>query len=252
MTEVLYLLDCYLKEFEASVESVKDDKYVVLDKTGFYPNAGGQPYDTGKFIKDGEEFKVVFVAKFGDIISHEVDTTKAKLLSAKDKSLGKPGLKPGDKIKGVIDWDRRYKLMRMHTAAHVIANVIEKEAGAKITGNQLGLDKSRIDFSLEDFDREKFAEYEKKANEIINKGLNVNLSIVPRAEAEEKLSRITTLAAGFPEDIKEVRLVELEGFTIEACGGTHVKNTSEIKGIKILKLENKGKNNRRMYYGLVD
>ena len=123
MTEVLYLLDCYLKEFEASVESVKDDKYVVLDKTAFYPNAGGQPYDTGKFIKNGEEFKVVFAAKFGDVISHEVD---------------KPGLKPSDKVKGVIDWDRRYRLMRMHTAAHVISIIIEIDANALITGNQCG------------------------------------------------------------------------------------------------------------------
>ena len=237
--EALYLLDCYLKEFEASVESVKDDKYVVLDKTVFYPNAGGQPYDTGKLIRlsDNEEFSVVYVAKFGDMISHEVD---------------KPGLKPGDRVRGVIDWERRYRHMRMHTAAHVIANVIEQEAGAKITGNQLGLEKSRIDFSLENFDREKFSEYEKKANEIIKQGHKVNLSILPREEAEEKLSRMTTLAKGFPEDIKDVRLVEIEGFTIEACGGTHVRDTSEIKGIKIIKLENKGKNNRRMYYTLVD
>jgi len=239
MTEALYLLDCYLKEFEATVESVKDGKYVVLDKTAFYPNAGGQPFDTGKLVRlsDKEEFGVVYVAKFGDVISHEVD---------------KPGLSPGDRVRGIIDWERRYKHMRMHTAAHVIANVIEQEAGAKITGNQLGLEKSRIDFSLEEFDREKFAEYEEKANKIIMEGRNVNLSLVPREEAEKKLSRMTTLAKGFPPDIKDVRLVEIEGFAIEACGGTHVRNTQEIKGIRIIKLDNKGKNNRRMYYELVD
>jgi len=239
MTTALYLLDCYLKEFEAIVESVKDDKFVVLDKTAFYPNAGGQPYDTGKLIRmnDGAEFSVVFVAKFGDVISHEFSPA---------------GLKTGDKVCGIIDWDRRYKHMRMHTAAHVIANVIEKEAGAKITGNQLGLDKSRIDFSLDNFDREKFSEYEKKANEIVKANLKVNLSIVSREEAEEKLSRLTTLAKGFPPEIKQVRLVEIEGFTIEGCGGTHLRSTGEIKGIKIVNLENKGKNNRRMYFELVD
>ncbi len=237
MTEVLYLLDCYLKEFEATVESVKDDKYVVLDKTAFYPNAGGQPYDTGKFIKDGEEFNVVFVAKFGDVISHEIDN---------------PGLKPGDKVKGVIDWDRRYRLMRMHTAAHVISIIIEKDANALITGNQLGLDKSRIDFNLENFDREKFVDYMNKANEMIKKGAKVNLYLMPREEALQKYERLTNLAKGFSEDIKEIRLVEIEGVTIEACGGTHLKDISEIKGVKLLKLDNKGKNNRRLYYTLVD
>ncbi len=238
MTEVLYLLDCYLKEFEATVESVKDDKYVVLDKTAFYPNAGGQPYDTGKFIaEDGTEYGVVFVAKFGDTISHEVD---------------KPGLKAGDKVKGVIDWERRYRLMRMHTAAHVISIIIEKDADALITGNQLGLEKSRIDFNLENFDRDKFAQYMEKANELIKKGAKVNLYLLPREEALQKYERLTNLAKGFSDDIKEVRIVEIEGVTVEACGGTHLKDISEIKGVKLLKLDNKGKNNRRLYYELVD
>ena len=225
MTEVLYLLDCYLKEFEATVESVKDDKYVVLDKTAFYPNAGGQPYDTGKFIaEDGTEYGVVFVAKFGDTISHEVD---------------KPGLKAGDKVKGVIDWERRYRLMRMHTAAHVISIIIEKDADALITGNQLGLEKSRIDFNLENFDRDKFAQYMEKANELIKKGAKVNLYLLPREEALQKYERLTNLAKGFSDDIKEVRIVEIEGVTVEAFGGTHLKDISEIKGVKLLKLDNK-------------
>lgn len=238
MTKILYLLDCYLKEFEAIVESVKEDKYVVLDQTSFYPNAGGQPYDTGKIISDdGTEYDVVFVAKFDNMISHEVDKT---------------GLKPGDKIKGVIDWDRRYRFMRMHTAAHVISNVIEKDTGALISGNQLSLDKSRIDFTLENFDREKFAGYIEEANKLIRKGRKVNLYLLPRAEAEQKVKRLSGLAKGFPESIKEVRLVEIEDYVVEACGGTHLKDISEIKGVKLLKLDNKGKNNRRLYYELVD
>ena len=114
--------------------------------------------------------------------------------------------------------------MRMHTAAHVIANVIEKEAGAMITGNQLGLDKSRLDFSLDNFDREKFAEYEAKANQIIKENRKVNLSIVPREEAEQKLSRLTTLAKGFPPEIKEVRLVEIEDWV--CCGASSAHSIS--------------------------
>jgi misacylated tRNA(Ala) deacylase len=238
MTKALYLLDCYLKEFEATVKSVKEDKYVVLDQTAFYPNAGGQPYDTGRFIaENGTEYKVVYVAKFGDAISHEVD---------------KPGLKPGDRIKGVIDWDRRYVLMRMHTAAHVISNIIEKDAGALITGNQLGTDKSRIDFSLENFDREAFERYIEEANNMIKEGRKVSLYVMPREEAEQKVKRITSLAKGFPEDIKEIRLVEIEGFITEACGGTHLKDISEIKGLSIVKMDNKGKGRRRLYFTLTD
>ena len=245
MTETLYFLDCYLREFEATVEKVTDDKYVVLDRTAFYPESGGQPNDTGKLIRDrdGAEFEVVYVGKFNGDISHEITPAGENAAS---------GLKAGDRVKGVIDWDRRYRHMRMHTATHVIANVIEKEAGAQITGNQLGLDQSRVDFSLEAFDRDKFAEYEKIANELIAQNHPVNFYLVSREEAEEKLSRLTTLAKGFSEEIKEVRLVEIEGITIEACGGSHLKNTGEIKGIKIEKLQNKGKSNRRMYFTLLD
>ena len=245
MTEILYFLDCYLREFEATVEKVTDDKYVVLDRTAFYPESGGQPSDTGKLIReeDGTEFEVVYVGKFNGDISHEIAPAGETETS---------GLKAGDRVRGVIDWDRRYTHMRMHTATHVMANVIEKEAGAQITGNQLGLDQSRVDFSLEAFDRDKFAEYEKIANEIISRNHPVNLYLVSRREAEEKLLRLTTLAKGFSEEITEVRLVEIEGVTIEACGGTHLKNTGEIKGIKIEKLQNKGKSNRRMYFTLLD
>lgn len=245
MTEALYFLDCYLKEFEATVEKVTDDKFVVLDRTAFYPESGGQPSDTGKLIResDSAEFQVLFAGKFDGDISHEIVSPVENIVS---------GLKAGDKIKGIIDWDRRYMHMRMHTATHVIANVIEKEAGAQITGNQLGLDQSRVDFSLDVFDRDKFAEYEKIANDLIARNSPVNLYLVSRKEAEEKLSRLTTLAKGFSDDIKEVRMVEIEGVTIEACGGTHVKNTSEIKGVKITKLQNKGKSNRRMYFTLVE
>jgi len=250
MTEALYFLDCYLKEFEAIVEKVTDDKFVVLDRTAFYPESGGQPSDTGKLIReyDGAEFQVLYAGKFNGDISHEIVTPE--IASPADNASA--GLKAGDKVKGIIDWDRRYMYMRMHTATHVIANVIEKEAGAQITGNQLGLDQSRVDFSLETFDRDKFSEYEKIANDLIAQNSPINLYLVSRKAAEEKLSRLTTLAKGFSDDIKEVRLVEIEGVTIEACGGTHVKNTSEIKGLKITKLQNKGKSNRRMYFTLAD
>ncbi|RMF54344.1 alanyl-tRNA editing protein [Candidatus Woesearchaeota archaeon] len=231
----LYLDDSYLKEFESVVKEVNQDKFVVLENTAFYPNGGGQPYDTGKIISEnGKEYKVVFVGKFSGQISHEVD---------------KPGLKVGDRIKGIIDWERRYRLMRMHTASHIIANVFHNDAGAKITGNQLGIEKSRVDFSLERFDRELINNYIKKANEIIKRNLEVSVEFVPREEAEKDPS-LFKLAMSFPHDFKELRIVSIGDVDRQCDGGTHVKNTSEIGTVELVKLENKGKNNRRVYFTL--
>ena len=238
MEKPLYMEDSYLREFEARVVSVtkggENKFFVVLDRTAFYPNSGGQPHDTGKFMKDGVEYPVVYVGKFSGKISHEVS---------------KEGLKEGDVVKGIIDWERRYVLMRMHTAAHVISEVFHKETGALITGNQLGLDHSRIDFSLEKFDREKISELFEKANEIVKKDLKVRSYFLPREEAM-KIENITKLANVLPPNVKELRIVEIEGFDIQADGGTHVRSTKEIGEVKFLKAENKGKNNRRVYYTL--
>ena len=232
MSNVLYMEDSYLKEFEATVKSVKDDKFVVLDQTAFYPKSGGQPNDTGKLTtEDGTEYNVVFAGKFSGEISHEVD---------------KPGLKEGDKVKGTIDWDRRYRLMRMHTATHVLSSFFIKEAGALITGNQLDLEKTRIDFSLEDFDRDKISDYVKKANELSATNAEIKVSFMPREEVEQK-PELARLAKGLPEGVKTLRIVNIEGIDIQADGGTHVKNTSEVGTIEVLDCKNKGKNNRRIY-----
>jgi len=234
--DALYMDDSYTKEFEAKVGSVnkggENKFFVVLDRTAFYPDSGGQPHDTGKFVKDGVEYPVVYVGKFSGKISHEVS---------------KEGLKEGDVVKGVVDWERRYLLMRMHTAAHLICEIFHKDSGALITGNQLGLDKSRIDFSLENFDREKMSGYFAKANEIVEKDLEVKTYFLPREEAM-KIEGITKLANALPPNIKELRIVEIGDFDIQADGGTHVKSTKEIGKIEFLKAENKGKNNRRVYF----
>jgi len=236
MEKALYMDDSYLKEFKAIVESVKDDKFVVLDKTAFYPNGGGQPYDTGVLIKDNEEFPVVFVGKFSGAISHEVS---------------KPGLKQGDAVTGKVDWERRYKLMRMHTAAHVLSGIFHAKLGALITGNQKDTDKSRMDFNLENFDKEKIEEMVKLANQIIKKDLPVKVYYKKREEAL-KIPGIVKLAGKMPPDIKNFRIVEVEGVDTQADGGTHVKSLKEIGTIEIIKLDNKGKNNRRLYFTLKD
>lgn len=233
MTELIYMTDCFAKEFDATVTKV-DGKFIVLDKTAFYPQGGGQPTDTGKLIKDGEEYQVVFAKKKGPDVSHEVD---------------KEGLQVGDKVHGVLDWDKRYVLMRMHTAAHILSEIFHKETGALITGNQLNTDKSRIDFSLENFDREKINEYVVKANEIVQKDLPIKIYTLPREEAM-KLPSVTKLANVLPPAVKELRIVEIVGFDAQADGGTHVKSTKEVGEIEVVGAENKGKNNRRVYFKL--
>lgn len=233
MTELIYMNDCYAKEFDATVTKA-EGKFIILDKTAFYPQGGGQPTDTGKMLKDREEYKVIFAKKTGQGVSHEVD---------------KEGLKEGDKVHGILDWERRHKLMRMHTAAHILSEIFHKEAGALITGNQLDIDKSRIDFSLENFDREKISEYIAKANETVQKDLPIKIYLLPREEAM-KLPSVTKLANVLPPAVQELRIVEIAGFDIQADGGTHVKSTKEIGEIEVIDAENKGKNNRRVYFKL--
>lgn len=229
----LYLQDCYLKEWNTEVKSV-NKKFIVLDKTAFYPNAGGQPYDTGTMTIGGTEYKVVYVGKFGGNISHEVD---------------KEGLKPGDKVHCKIDWERRYTLMKMHTAAHIFSRVIHEDSGAHTSGNQLGLDKSRIDFTLETFDREKIPGWFEKTNEVIKKNLPVKKSFMNREEAS-KLEGFAAVSPHLVQNFETLRVVDIEGFDTQPCGGTHLDSTGEIGAIEFVKAENKGRNNRRIYYKL--
>ena len=234
MENALYMDDSYLKEFEAVVESVNDDKFVILDGTAFYPSGGGQPHDIGVMICSGEEYPVVYVGKFSGSISHEVS---------------KSGLKAGDKIVGKINWGRRYKLMRMHTAAHVLISIFNKESNVLITGNQIEEDKTRIDFNMENFDREKIIQYINTANEIIKQDIPVKTYYLPREEAM-KIQGVVKLAVALPPEVKTLRIVEIPGVDVQADGGTHVKTLSEIGTIEFVGAENKGKDRKRVYYSV--
>ena len=226
--------DPYLKEFEAVVESVRDNKFVILDKTAFYPAGGGQPHDTGMLICGSDEYLVVYTGKFSGQISHEV---------------AKNGLNVGDKVIGKINWDRRYRFMRMHTAAHLVSSIFHNKLGALITGNQIDEDKTRIDFSMDNFYREKILEYIQTANDIIKQDLQVKTYYLPREEAM-KIPGVVKLAGALPPDVSTLRIVEIPGVDIQADGGTHVKSLAEIGTIEFVKAENKGKDNRRVYYTL--
>lgn len=234
MTRALYLEDSYLRECDGTVVSVKDGKYVVLDQTIFYPKGGGQPWDTGKVLRGEEAYNVVYVGKFSGETSHEVD---------------RPGLKEGDKVHCVLDWERRYKLMRSHTAAHLFASLLCTGTGALVTGNQLEQNKIRFDFNLEKFDPEVLRKYLDKANELLREDVLVKWYELPREEAL-KIPGIIKMADAFPPDIPRLRIVEIVGVDRQADGGTHVRNLMEVGQIKVLKTENKGKQNRRVYFTL--
>lgn len=234
LTKALYLEDSYLRECDATVVKVTDGRYIVLDQTVFYPKGGGQPWDTGKIIRGDEVFNVIYVGKFGGEISHEVD---------------REGLRVGDRVHCVIDWDRRYKFMRSHTAAHVFASLICNETGALVTGNQIEEDKVRFDFSLERLDRDLIMKYVEKANELFKRDIPVVWYELPREEAL-KIPGIIKMAEAFPPDIPLLRIVEIVGVDKQADGGTHVRNLREVGQIRLLKLESKGKLNKRVYFTL--
>lgn len=234
LTDALFLEDSYLKQCDAEVVSVKDDKYVVLDRTVFYPKGGGQPWDTGQMVKGHQKFRVVYVGKFSGEISHEVD---------------RAGLKEGDSVRCVLDWERRYRLMRSHSAAHVFASLLCDETGALVTGNRLGVDKVRFDFSLEEFDEGIFKKYIHKANELFKKDIPVKSYWLPREEALE-IPGVVKMEEAFPPHIPRLRIVEVVGVDKQADGGTHVKNLKEVGQISFIKAVNKGKDNRRIYFKL--
>ncbi|MEM0010765.1 MAG: alanyl-tRNA editing protein AlaXM [Candidatus Bathyarchaeia archaeon] len=234
MTKALYLEDSYLKECEARVLKVIDGRKVVLDQTIFYPGGGGQPHDTGKLVRGNDTFNVTFVTKIGSEIIHEVD---------------RDGLQIEDRVRCIINWDRRYRLMRSHTAAHVFASLVCNETGALVTGNQIEEDKVRFDFSLERLDREMIVKCMERANDLFRKDIEVRWYELPREEAL-KIPGVVKMVRAFPPDIPMLRIVEVVGVDRQADGGTHVRNLREVGQIRLLKFESKGRMNKRVYFAI--
>jgi len=237
MGKAAYMDDSWAKECASKVLSVSDGRHIVLDQTIFYPDSGGVQCDAGKLVRkgDGKEFKVTYVKKISGEISHEVESE---------------GLFSGDDVTCILDWDRRYLLMRYHTAAHVLSGYFAKDAGALITGNQLTVEKGRIHFSLDNFDRDMLESMIKKSNELIEKDLPVEVYYLPR-EVALKDPNMVKLAGAMPPSVKDLRIVDIKGFDYQADGGCHVRSLKEIGEIVFLKAENKGKSNRRMYFKLI-
>jgi len=233
MTKKLYLIDSYQKEFDATVTTV-NGTHISLNQTCFYATGGGQPHDTGTLLCDGVVYTVITVKKSDDNIIHEVD---------------KEGLQEGDSVHGKINWERRYTLMRYHTSAHIVSAVTQQKTSVMITGNELNVDKARIDFSLENFNRETLEDSITEANKIVQQDLPVRAAFIQRSELE-KYPDIFKLAKQFPEHIQKIRVISIGDFDRQADGGTHVTSTKEVGVITLQKLENKGKGRKRVYYTL--
>lgn len=237
MTELLCLTDSYLRECASAVVSAAG-RQVVLDRTVFYPRGGGQPGDRGLLYPvSGPPLRVIDTYKKDGIVIHELESEGH-------------GLTAGDSVRCAVDWERRYRLMRMHTAAHVLGAVMHDTLGILISGNQLEEEKARFDFTMNEFDREKFELVVRKANEALSKDAELKVYSLPREEAL-KIPGVVKLAGALPPSINVLRIVEIPGTDIQADGGTHVRNLSEVGRIEVIKLENKGKDNRRIYFSLL-
>ncbi len=233
MTEALYLEATEKKEAEATVERVVGDR-VVLDRTLFYPEGGGQPFDTGILDADGETWNVTDVQK-KDTIYHTVDGTPPE---------------EGTTVTGRIDWERRYAHMKYHTAQHLLSAVLLDEYDASTTGNQLYSDRARIDCAYERFTDEEFAHIESVMNDRIEDGLEVTWDELDREEAEASLDPERTRIHLLPESIREIRIVEIEDFDKTACAGTHVRRTDELGEFRITGRETKGSDEERLKFVL--
>jgi len=227
LTKKLYWEQPYSQEFTGKVVSIDGGK-IELDQTLFYPRGGGVSSDTG--VLGGQ--KVVETTKEGDRIHHTLESSA--------------GLEVGKTVSGKIDWDRRHRLMRMHTAGHLLSALFYK-TNCRITGNQIDVDRSRMDFDLEVFDRGQIENHVGEANRLIGQDAQVKSYFLDRDEAL-KMPELVKLAEATPPAEAKLRIVEISGIDRQADGGLHVAHLNEIGRINLLKLENKGKTNRRMYY----
>ncbi len=235
MTELLYQTDSYIKEFEAAVTAVEAESRVVsLDRTAFYPGGGGQPNDLGELVVGGVTYPVVSVKKQGAEVLHFLGG-ESMLPVVTASAVGK------------IDWDRRYKLMRTHTALHVLCGTVFRDYGALVTGGNMEPLQGRMDFEFETLRAELVGEIEAAVNREAEAGREVRVKILPRDEAFQIPDLIRTKINLLPEGILEVRTVEIVGLDLQADGGTHVGNTSEIGRIKVADYKSKGAINKRIY-----
>lgn len=230
MTSLLYFDDSYLKAFEARVVE-SNESAVVLDQTAFYPGGGGQPADSGTLTSGDQRWHVGRAKKESGKLWHRLDG---------------PAPTVGSTVHGELDWDRRYQLMRTHTAMHILCGVIWRDYQVSVTGGNMEPLHGRMDFEFGSMSKELAAEIEEKINQEVDAARPVKTDILPREQAFQIPDLIRTKINLLPEGIQEVRVVEIEGLDLQADGGTHVANTAEVGRIRIVDYKSKGAENKRL------
>jgi misacylated tRNA(Ala) deacylase len=235
MTQPLYTTDSYLREFTAQVVATYPEQHAVaLDRTAFYPGGGGQPHDSGRLLAGEAALLVVKVKREGEHIWHWL---------AQDAPL--PAV--GTAVAGRLDWERRYALMRTHSALHILCGVVWRDYGAQVTGGNMEPLAGRMDFEFATLRAELVGEIEARCNAEIAAARDVRVQILPREQAFQIPDLIRTKINLLPEGISEVRTVEIVGLDLQADGGTHVANTREVGQIRVSDYKSKGAINKRIY-----
>ena len=225
MTEKLYHQDAYLQEFGAIVTQLSEDR-VAFDRTAFYPGGGGQPSDLGRIVRGTDKFMVSKINIEEGEIWHTVVPE---------------GLREADAVVAYLDWPNRYMLMRTHTAMHILCGVIWRDYGASVTGGSMSPGRGRMDFEFERMQKELVEEIEAKINVEVDAARPISAEVLPREQAFEIPDLIRTKINLLPEGIQKVRVVEIEGLDLQADGGTHVGNTSEVGRIRVVDYKSKGR-----------
>jgi misacylated tRNA(Ala) deacylase len=236
MTELLFLQDSYLKEFDARVTEIAGDG-VVLDRTAFYTGGGGQPHDTGTLIAGDQEYPVTRVGRSEGKIIHRIQGDSPPA---------------GSEVTGHIDWERRYSLMRTHTALHILCGVVWRDYGARVTGGDMQPGTARMDFELETMTAGFAREIEERVNAEVAAARDILVDNLTRAEADHHPDLIRTKVNLLPPAIARVRTIDISGLDLQADGGTHVANTREVGRIRVVGHESKGRINKRLRIALED
>lgn len=233
MTDLLYLDDCYMREFEAKVLMARGERGV-LDRTCFYPEGGGQPADEGVLLFEDATIRVWSVKKIDGAVWHFL----------------RGMISEGANVTGKLDWDRRYAHMRYHTAQHMLSAVFLDEFNAKTLTDQLHADRARMDFEIEEISPNMAERITGVFNDWVRRNVDIRIYLLPRERAMRELDPSRVRLNLLPKGVKELRIVEIEGLDKCACAGTHVKKTSEVGTFRITKIRSKGKRRKRVEFVL--
>jgi misacylated tRNA(Ala) deacylase len=246
-TECLFRDDSYLKQCDARVLAITDQGGIMLDRTVFYATSGGQPGDTGTLITADGDIVPIATAVYTDAAKSEIAHIPVNNVPAQDQQgVGAPDFKPGDTVTATIDWDKRYARMRMHTAMHLLSAALPYA----VTGGSVGESEGRLDFDIPEAGLDKDA-ITAQINAMIAGNAEVSSRWISDAELEANPRLVKTMSVKPPIGTGRVRLIEIEGLDLQPCGGTHVRATAEIGGVRVTQIEKKGKQNRRVRLALI-